>query len=71
MSVADIDTPESAALLAERTAEIVRLGSAVFQTTHRRRDGTTIPTEISSTAIDFEGRPAILSIARDVGDRRR
>ena len=70
MTVRDIDTPENAALLAERTRAIVGHGSTFFETAHRRRDGSVVPVEISSTNIEFDGRAAILSIARDITDRK-
>jgi PAS domain S-box-containing protein len=71
MSVADIDSPTDAAELADRTEAILRQGSAVFESAHVARNGTVIPTEMSSTVIEHAGRKAILSIARDITDRRR
>ena len=70
MSVADIDSPEFATEVANRTEAILRDGSAFFETEHLRRDGTTIPVEMSSTVIDLAGRKAILSIARDITERK-
>ncbi len=43
----------------------------VFETVHRRKDGGTFPVEISSSRITFRGTPAILSIARDLTERRK
>ncbi len=45
--------------------------SAFFETAHVRRDGVAIPVEVSATVIDLGGRKAILSIARDVSERRQ
>ena len=70
MSVADIGTPEFAALLPARTEDIVSHGSGFFETAHLRRDGTVIPVEISTTVIDLHGHKAILSIARDITERK-
>ncbi|MCB0190146.1 MAG: PAS domain S-box protein, partial [Caldilineaceae bacterium] len=42
----------------------------VFQTTHRAKDGRHIPVEIQSTLVTYQGQEAILSIARDITERR-
>ena len=71
MSPADIDAPEFAALVPARTDALLRDGKAFFETAHLRRDGTAIPVELSTTVLDLEGRQAILSIARDISERKR
>ncbi len=45
-------------------------GGVVFETTHRRRDGTVFPVEVSSRAIDVEGRSFHQAIVRDVTERK-
>jgi PAS domain S-box-containing protein len=42
-----------------------------FETTQFRRDGSRMFLEINASLIEYEGRPAILSINRDVTERRR
>ena len=42
-----------------------------FETTQFRKDGSRMFLEINASAIEYEGRPAILSINRDVTERRR
>ncbi len=54
-------------LLREAGAE----GRFVHESTHRRSDGTTFPVEISTRTVDFGGIPALLSLVRDVSERRR
>jgi len=71
MSVGSINTPEYAALIPERTAQIMRGGVHVFETTHVRRDGTHIPIEAAARQIEFGGRPAILAVHRDITERKR
>lgn len=41
-----------------------------FETSHRTKAGTTIPVEIKSTMIPYKGKRVILSIARDISDRK-
>ncbi|MBP7797853.1 MAG: PAS domain S-box protein [Thermoanaerobaculaceae bacterium] len=70
-SVRSLDTPAAAARVPERLAEILATGGAVFETEQVGRDGTVIPTEISSRVIPFRGSRAILSVCRDITDRKR
>src|SRR5262249_53719193 len=42
-----------------------------FETVQRRKDGSRMFLEINASVIEYEGRPAILSINRDVTERRR
>jgi PAS domain S-box-containing protein len=43
----------------------------VFETRHRHRDGTTFPVEISARSVEIDGRPHVLSIIRDISERKR
>ena len=45
-------------------------GSVVVETTHVDRDGAEIPVEVSSRRAELDGEVVILSIVRDVGERR-
>ena len=42
-----------------------------FETVHRRKDGGTFPVEVSSIGADIHGERVLLSIIRDVSDRKR
>jgi len=43
----------------------------VFETVHTTKDGKKIPVEISSSLVTYRGKRAILSIARDITERKR
>ncbi|MCS7096657.1 MAG: PAS domain-containing sensor histidine kinase [Nitrososphaerota archaeon] len=43
----------------------------VFETTHITKDGRIIPVEISSSLINYKGKRVILSIARDITERKK
>jgi diguanylate cyclase (GGDEF)-like protein/PAS domain S-box-containing protein len=43
----------------------------VFETTHITKNGKTIPVEIKSSLMTYQGKRAILSIARDITERKR
>ena len=70
MTFADIDRPKYSALIPERIEELHHRGHIFFETAHVRRDGTIIPIELSSRIIEYEGKPAALSIARDITERK-
>jgi len=71
MTPKDIDSPEYAALVAERTKQLEKSGRAFFEIAHVRRDGSVVPTELSSRIIDYDGKAAVLSIARDITERKQ
>ncbi len=43
----------------------------VFETIHQTKEGLNIPVEIHSTVFNYKGEQAILSVARDVSERKR
>ncbi|MBT0160567.1 PAS domain-containing sensor histidine kinase [Candidatus Bathyarchaeota archaeon A05DMB-2] len=71
MGPADIDNN----LTKEQIHNLVRNMPAdriqVFETMHTTKDGAEIPVEISSSLVTYQGKQAILSIARDITERRR
>jgi PAS domain S-box-containing protein len=42
----------------------------VYETVHTTTAGETMPVEVSATRIRYGGAPAVLSVARDIGQRR-
>jgi PAS domain S-box-containing protein len=71
LTVKDIDTLEFAALIPARAEQMRQHGRVVFETAHVRRDGTVIPVEVSSCSIEFAEQPAVLSLVRDITERKR
>ncbi|MFZ2302866.1 MAG: PAS domain S-box protein [Gallionella sp.] len=45
--------------------------NAVFETRHRRRDGSIIDVEISASRVEIDGQPLIYNSARDITERKR
>ena len=68
---ADIDTPEAAAMVPERIKAILEQGKLVFETTQVSKDGIPTQVELNSRLIEFDGKPAFLSVARDITERKR
>jgi PAS domain S-box-containing protein len=71
MTPADISSPEHAAIFQQRVETLRKSGHAFFETVHVRRDGTTIPLEVSTRLIEYKGKPAVLSFTRDITERKR
>jgi PAS domain S-box-containing protein/putative nucleotidyltransferase with HDIG domain len=71
MGPRDIDSSlkveEISSLIKEMPADKIQ----VFETTHITKDGKMIPVEIKSSLVTYQGRRAILSIARDITERKR
>lgn len=70
MNLHDLDTPENAANIPLRTAELLDRGHAVFECAHRRKNGTVMPIEVSASIIESDGRNLILAIMRDITEQR-
>lgn len=55
MSISDLEAFESPAEIAERTARLIDTGSDRFETRHRRKDGSSLPVEVSVRFLPAEG----------------
>src|SRR4051794_11024267 len=42
-----------------------------FETRHRRRDGSEFPCEVSARRVDLDGESFLVSVVRDLTERRR
>lgn len=69
LSIQDLRAPKTQALTAEQMAEADGAG-ILFETVHRRKDGTTFPVEVSSRGADLGGDRVLLSIVRDITARK-
>jgi two-component system, cell cycle sensor histidine kinase and response regulator CckA len=45
-------------------------GHLIFETAHKRFDGKIVPIEMSSCIIEYDREPTILTIARDISERK-
>jgi two-component system sensor kinase FixL len=50
---------------------VANAAGILFETIHRRSDGTQFPVEVSSRGITLRGRRCLFSIIRDITERRR
>ncbi|UGV41407.1 PAS domain S-box protein [Methanococcoides orientis] len=67
----DLISKEDIGKLAGRIDELKKKENSIFEIVHVRKDGSTIPTETSAKIIEYSGKKAILSTARDITKRKR
>lgn len=69
MKAMDIDS-EYAQITPQRMKELEQKGQTFFETAHITKEGKEIIVELNSRIINYEGMPAVLSIARDISERK-
>jgi len=57
--------------LAEITGELSSTGHAIFETGHRRKDGTIVPVEINTHMVNLQGKRMTVSVIRDITEHKR
>jgi PAS domain S-box-containing protein len=70
LSVHDIDPGFPRERWPEHVAELREAGSLTFESTHRRKDGTTLPVEITAMYVEFGGDAYDVAFCRDITERR-
>jgi PAS domain S-box-containing protein len=71
LNLAQVDVPADARLIAARTQELRERGRASFEVAHLRKDGTTLPLEVSIKGTTWGGKEAILNVATDITERKQ
>ncbi len=71
LSIRDLSDPSDLASFESRWENLAARNSEVFEGLHRRKDGSSVPVEVSSRAIEVEGRRYRHSVIRDISDRKR
>ncbi len=71
LNVADWDTQWSREALMERFRQLIHLDGALFETRHRRKDGSVIEVEISTTGAEIDGQYYLYASSRDITERKR
>ena len=70
ISTVDINHPTLGIRLDNIRNTLDEDSQTVFETTHLAKDGRVVPVEISSHQFTLDGNPVILSVARDISDRK-
>ena len=71
MKVPELRAPEASARFFEQMAVVQTQGSSIFETVHRRKNGSSFHVEISSRAVEIDGARYYLAITRDTTERGR
>jgi diguanylate cyclase (GGDEF)-like protein/PAS domain S-box-containing protein len=71
MNVADWDAQWSREELMERFKKLIQINSASFETKHRRKDGTLLDVEVSTTGAKIEGKHYLFASSRDITERKK
>jgi PAS domain S-box-containing protein len=71
MTIKDIRSPETWNDIPKQMKQVKALKGLVFETVHKRKDGSTFPVEVSARLIELNGPSYFLSIARDITERKR
>jgi len=66
----DIDASKYSEKVKKRIQDIKENETLVFETVHMTKEDKEIPIEINSSLITYQGESAVLSVARDISDRK-
>jgi len=71
MTIADIDVPEQTEKIPAILDRLFSEGNAVFETEHVRKDGSRVQVLVSIRTFDLHGTMVMLSIVRDITERKK
>ncbi|HVP96775.1 PAS domain S-box protein [Methanoregula sp.] len=57
--------------LPEITKDLSTIGYSIFETEHRRKDGTLVPVEINAHVSSISGKKVVVAIIRDITERKK
>ncbi len=71
MSIPDVTSIKDEMGMKGQLERLKKAGTSVFEIECVCKDGTIVPREISNRLIEYEGKKAVLSIARDITERKK
>lgn len=71
MKISDINAPEFAKMIPSRIDRLKVSHKLLFETHHMTKAGKMIPAEVSSRTIEYDDQEAILSVFRDLTERKK
>jgi two-component system NtrC family sensor kinase len=71
LNTRDIDDPEFAAGFSTRLQSQLQSGGMRIEGVHRTKDGKRIHVDINTSAIQLDGKPAVLAVMRDITDQKQ
>jgi PAS domain S-box-containing protein len=70
LNIKDLRVGDPPELVAKQIAQANSTG-IVFETIHKRKDGSTIPVEVNSIGADLNGERLLVSVCRDLSERKQ
>jgi len=70
LNVADWDAQWTKEELMERFRMLIKIDGALFETKHRRKDGSVIDVEVSTTGAEIDGKYFLYASSRDITERK-
>jgi PAS domain S-box-containing protein len=70
LSIYDINPGYQAGIWQAHWQELKEHGSLTFESRHKRKDGTIIPTEVNANFLEFEGKEYKFAFIRDITERK-
>ncbi len=70
MSIRDLVVPDTSSKISDVGKKLLQDNRAVFEATHRRKDGTTFPVETSIHLFEMGGQRVSLTFSRDITERK-
>ncbi len=71
MNLRDMSTSETLSALDDQMKQVEERGGMVFETVHRKKDGTTLQVEVSARVLETGSRKVSQSIVRDITERKQ
>ncbi len=71
MKLHQVIAPDRVSRLDSDFQEMLEKGQVIFESAHLRKDGSIIPTEVHGRTIESGGRKLILTVVRDITERKR
>ena len=70
-NISVLPIPEYAATREKLVADLLGKGEMIFESAHFRKDGSILPVEIHARVLNLNHRQLILSVARDITERKQ
>jgi PAS domain S-box-containing protein len=70
LNIFDIRLQEEKQLVAKQI-ELAKSGGVLFEAIHKHKNGTTLPVEVSARGVNLDGKQFLLSVIRDITERKR
>ena len=71
MSISDIDVSEQTSRVPDILDKQFKDGHAMFETEERAKDGRRIPVEVNARIFEFQNKPCVLAVVRDISERNK